>query len=372
MENFKIAYSDLRNADAAVKSIKEQLSGVDACMVLYFASPLYPAATISKEMADAFAGIRTVGCTTAGEMVSCKMGQNTIVAMAWHKASLKHLDIEILENISTGMEEVVANAFQSFEKSLGKPMGELNPAQYVGVVMVDGLSGCEEKLNDQLGNHTNVPFVGGSAGDNFMFKTTWLFADGKAYTDAAILLLMEPANGYEILKTQSFTTTNKKLTPTKVDEKRRMVIEFNGRPATEVYAEVLGISVNDLEKTLGKYPVGLVFDEQNFFVRSPMKIEGTSVVFYCSVKEGLELTVLHSGDIVEGTRADLLKTAQNCGGLKAVVDFCCCLRTLELTQNNALQNYSEIFENIPAIGFATYGESYIGHINQTSTMLLLK
>jgi hypothetical protein len=238
--------------------------------------------------------------------------------------------------------------------------------------MVDGLSGCEEKLNDQLGNHTNVPFVGGSAGDNFMFKTTWLFADGKAYTDAAILLLMEPANGYEILKTQSFTTTNKKLTPTKVDEKRRMVIEFNGRPATEVYAEVLGISVNDLEKTLGKYPVGLVFDEQNFFVRSPMKIEGTSVVFYCSVKEGLELTVLHSGDIVEGTRADLLKTAQNCGGLKAVVDFCCCLRTLELTQKNELQDYSEIFENLPAIGFATYGESYIGHINQTSTMLLLK
>jgi hypothetical protein len=188
------------------------------------------------------------------------------------------------------------------------------------------------------------------------------------YSNAAVLLLMEPANGYAILKTQSFTITDKKLIPTKVDEKRRMVVEFNGKPATEAYAEVLGISFDELSKHLDEYPLGLVFDEQNFFVRSPMKIEGTSVVFYCSVKEGLELTILHSGDIVAVTRADL----QKCGEIQAVVDFNCCLRVLELNRKNQLKAYSEIFGNVPAIGFATYGESYIGHINQTSTMLLLK
>jgi len=367
MENFKIAQSELKDVVAAVTSIREQLSGIDACMILYFASPSYPAAAISKEMAAAFAGIHTVGCTTAGEMISGKMEQNSIVAMAWHKAALKYLKIEVLENIQTDT-DVVAKAFQSFEKSLGKTMKDLNPEQYVGMVLIDGLSGCEEKLNDYLGNLTNVPFVGGSAGDNFMFQTTWLFANGKAYTNAAVLLLMEPANGYSVLKTQSFATTDKKLTPTKVDEKRRMVIEFDGKPATEAYANVLGISVDKLAKNLGEYPVGLVFDEHNFFVRSPMKIEDTSILFYCSVKEGLELTVLHSEDIVAATRADLAK----CGKLQAVVDFNCCLRFLELSKKNQMKAYSEIFGHLPAIGFSTYGESYIGHINQTSTMILLK
>ncbi len=217
-----------------------------------------------------------------------------------------------------------------------------------------------------------MPFVGGSAGDNFLFESTWLFLDGKAYTNAAILLLMEPANGYTILKTQSFTTTNKKLIPTKVDEKRRMVIEFNGKPATEAYADVLGISVEEFTKNLGEYPLGLVFDEYNFFVRSPMRIEDTSIFFYCSIKEGLELTVLQSADIVAGTRNDLKKMEQKCGKVQAIVDFNCCLRTLELSRKNQLKAYSETFDHFLAIGFATYGESYIGHINQTSTMLVLK
>jgi len=371
MEIFKVAQSDAKDVVAAVKSIKEQLSDMDACMILYFASPSYPAEMICKEMAGAFADVPVVGCTTASEMGSGKMGRDSIVAMAWPEASIKDLKIEVLENIQTDT-DAVAKAFKSFEESLEIPMKHLDPARYVGMIMIDGLSGCEEMINDQIGNLTNVPFIGGSAGDNLIFRKTWLYMNDKAYTNAAILILMEPANGYSILKTQSFDTTHHKLTPTKVDEKHRMVIEFNGKPASKAYAEALEISVDELAKNLGEYPVGLVFDEHNFFVRSPMKIEGTSIVFYCSIKEGLELTVLHSGDIVATTAADFTNAVQNCGGLQAVVDFNCCLRVNELTRKDQLKQYVKIFKDIPAIGFSTYGESYIGHINQTSTMLLLK
>jgi hypothetical protein len=287
--------------------------------------------------------------------------------MAWRKDALNDLKIEVLENIKTDG-EVVAKAFKSFEKSLDKPMKELCPEQYVGLVMIDGLSGCEEKINDQVGNLTNVLFVGGSAGDDFKFKCTYVFVDGKAYTNAAVLMLLKPANGYKILKTQSFELTGKKLTPTKVDEKRRMVVEFDGKPAAVAYAEALGVTVDNLSNHFSEYPVGLVFDESNFFVRSPQQVEGTSVIFYCSVKEGLELSILRSKDIVAETRADLQKHSD----AKAIVDFCCCLRFLELSNKKQLKDYSEVYGITPAIGFSTYGESYIGHINQTSTMLLLK
>ncbi len=371
MEKFKVALANAPDAVAAVKDIKEQLKSIDACMILFFASSIYTAETVSREMARAFSEIPTVGCTTAGEMISDKMGQNSIVAMAWDKSMLKDLKIEVLENIKTD-HQVVAKAFKSFEKSLGTPMSQLDSSRYVGLIMIDGLSGCEETLNDQVGNLTNVSFVGGSAGDDFHFKHTYVMLNGRAYTEAAVLVLMEPTNGFSILKTQSFSTTSKKLTPTKVDEKRRAVLEFNHKPATEAYAEVLGIPENELVKRIGEYPLGLVFDENNFFVRSPQQIEDKSVIFYCSIKEGLELTILQSGNIVADTKKDFEQAKQKLGTVQAVIDFNCCLRTSELAQKNQQKAYAELFHLIPTVGFATYGESYIGHINQTSTMLLLK
>jgi len=220
-----------------------------------------------------------------------------------------------------------------------------------------------------MGNLTNVPFVGGTAGDDLTFKGTYQFHNGRVYTDAAILLLMEPTNGYAILKTQSAELTDIRLTPTKVNEKRRAVNEFDGKPAAVAYAEALGVSVDDLPKYFAERPVGLVFDEKNIFIRSPQEIlEDGSVTFGSAIKEGLELNVVQATDIVAGT----VNALQNACDAKAIVDFNCAYRFVELTAKKQLQAYSEIFGNVPTIGFSTYGESYIGHMNQTSTMLLLK
>jgi len=370
MENFKIARSEEKDAASAVKSLKEQLSDIDACLVLFFVSTAYPPDTIGKEMADAFAGVRTVGCTSAAEMITGEMGLNSIVAMAWSKDSLKELKIEVLENMQTDT-EAVSKAFQSFEASLGKPMSHLDPAQYVGMIIFDFLSGCEEAINDQIGNLTNVSFVGGTAGDNMKFQSTYLFLDGKVYTEGAILLLMEPANGYSILKIQSCELTSKKLTPTRVDEKQRVVIEFDGKPAGVAYAEAIGVSVEDLPNNFVAHPLGLVLDEENFFVRSPFSMfEDLSIKFACAIKSGLELALLRTKDIVADTKVALEKNNSN--EMKAIVDFNCAYRFIELSAKNQVQEYSEIFGTVPTIGISTFGESYIGHMNQTSTMLLLK
>ena len=82
--------------------------------------------------------------------------------------------------------------------------------------------------------------------------------------------------------------------------------------------------------------------------------------------------LLETTDIVEDTKNDLEIKKAEIGTISAIINFHCILRTLQLQEESKTQAYANIFKDIPTIGFSTYGECYLGHINQTSTMILLK
>jgi len=63
---------------------------------------------------------------------------------------------------------------------------------------------------------------------------------------------------------------------------------------------------------------------------------------------------------------------ESIGSISAIVCFNCILRTLELKEKKQTEKYGSLFKDIPTVGFSTYGESFIGHINQTAVMLLVK
>ena len=77
--------------------------------------------------------------------------------------------------------------------------------------------------------------------------------------------------------------------------------------------------------------------------------------------------VLESTDIV----ADTEKAVRDLGQASALINFHCILRTLELKSKGQCPAYGKLFEKVPTVGFSTYGEEYIGHINQTSTILVV-
>jgi len=116
-------------------------------------------------------------------------------------------------------------------------------------------------------------------------------------------------------------------------------------------------------------PVGLVFEGEPF-VRSPQQVKGDKLAFYCSVKEGMELSLLESTDIIASTKKALENTRKEPGGISGIINFNCILRTLELNQKELAEAYGNLFAAEPTVGFSTYGEQYIGHINQTATMLV--
>ncbi len=371
MSSIQTASTQSGDAAQAARELKEKLAGVpDLRLVLYFATSALDVPALARAMEEAFAPAAVIGCSTAGEIVSGAMLERAVVAMALGAEAVRDVAVEVLTGLREGGNPVPA-AFESFGRRLGVPMRKLDPSKHVGLILVDGMSGAEERLMDAVGSGTDVLFVGASAGDDLAFETTHVFAGGKALSDAAVLAVLRAEKGFSVLKTQSFATTGKRLTATRVDEATRTVLEFDGRPAAEAYAAALGVTAGALPALFGSHPVGLMAGDEPF-VRSPQRVVGGAVKFYCAIAQGAELEILRSTDIVEETRAALERKRKMLGGISGVVNFNCILRTLELRRNGQDQAYGELFAHVPTIGFSTYGEEYLGHVNQTATMLVLR
>ena len=108
-------------------------------------------------------------------------------------------------------------------------------------------------------------------------------------------------------------------------------------------------------------PLGLMVGEEPY-VRSPQRVLDGSIVFYCQIRQGIEMQILESTDMIGDTHLGLASPV-------ALLVFNCILRTLQLRQEGRCSEYAALFTRIPSVGFSTYGEAYMGHINQTVTML---
>jgi hypothetical protein len=333
--------------------------------VIFFASAKYDSLALSQQMHDAFPEACVAGCSTAGEIACGRMLNGSVVAIFLDEDIVEDAAFAVVEDISWAT--CVQAAFAKFEQHFQAQVSSLDLRKHVGLVLVDGLSGAEERLMEKIGDATDLFFIGGSAGDDLKFQSTHVLANGKSYTDAAVLVLLRLKTGFEIVKTQSFQPTGKTLVATQVDEGLRKVIEFNHKPALDAYAETLGIAPEQAASQFFHHPLGLMIDGEPF-VRSPQRVEDRSILFYCRIKQNMELSVLQTTDIVADTRAAI--EARRAGNMQGIIEFQCCLRTQQLRNENRCDQYAAIFSGIPMVGFSTYGEAYLGHMNQTSTILV--
>jgi hypothetical protein len=361
------AYSTKPLADA-VCDLRTQCGDSKPRVVIFFASSKYDPEELSRHMRAAFPEACVAGCSTAGEIACGQMVTGSVAVMFLDEAIVGQVAFAVVENLREQVR--VEDAFSTMERQLHMPVSSLDIGKYVGLVLVDGLSGAEEALMEKIGDRTDVFFVGGSAGDDLKFQSTHVMVDGKAYTNAALLVLLELKRGFDIVKTQSFRPTGKSLVATKVDEPRRLVIEFDDRPALDAYAQILGVTPEEAPALFMKHPLGLMVDGDPF-VRSPQRAEGRGILFYCQIRQGMQLEVLEATEIVAHTRRAIEARKATPEPISGIIDFQCILRTLQLRGENTCREYGEIFAGIPTAGFSTYGEAYLGHINQTSTILVL-
>jgi len=368
------AHTNNKDIVQACNEIKTKLDSEEIEVIIYFASSSYEPSKIAKFMQDSFPNKKVFGCSSAGEIISGKIDNSSIVAMGFTKDVISSLSITVLENIS---KEIDLSKFkENVKKDLGISAEDLDYKKYLGLILVDGISVAEEHLMDKLGNVTNIIFSGASAGDDLKFQETYIYYDGKVYNNAALLVVIEPTRGYYVIKTESYNLTGKKLVANKVNEKDRIIEEFNGKPALTEYLSQVGQEF--LPESAFVYfannPLGLRVGH-DIYIRAPRAVaDNNTLLLQCNLLEGMEVELLEcsSADIVADTKKALDKAKKELGEINALLSFNCAYRIILLSLKNQVQDYADLFLDFPTAGFCAYGEQYLGHLNQTGTIIALK
>lgn len=365
------AYSSASSSRDAANVLIDKLSAVGPAVVAVFAGHAHDGALITAQLKKAFERAVVIGCTTAGEFTEAQGGLGGVSAVALGGTHIKRAS-GALAPCGNGTTQGVGSAVRTISSALGIDLRRADPARTVGLVFIDGLNMREEAVNEALGNAAPlVSFVGGSAGDNLEFKRTRVFCNGEEIDDGAVLAVLETTGPFTVSKTCSFRSTGKTLSVTRADAARRTVLEFNGRNAVEAYAQAAGVERGKLDANVFmRKPVGLMIDDKPW-IRSPQRVSSDGgLTFYCKIEEGMDVQLMETTDLIADTKASVEAARKQLGGtLSGGLAFNCILRRLELDAANAHGQFLSCLGGLRVAGFHTYGESWLGHINQTMTAL---
>ncbi|MGA2928874.1 MAG: FIST N-terminal domain-containing protein [Solirubrobacteraceae bacterium] len=367
------AHATGTEATSAIDQLLRELATEQPAAILFFSSTDHDGGRIAHALCAAYPSAQVIGCTTAGEFTERETGTGGIAAIAL-PCSKATRAAGALADFEQGVEEGVAGAVAELERQLGGKLSELDPAHHVGLVLIDGTHGVEERVNELLGNAAPfLSFIGGSAGDDLKFAETHVFAGEVASSSGAALLVLELKVPYAIVKTCSFAPTGTRFRVTRVDVDERIVWELDGRPAVQAYADALGVTPAGLDSSaFMRSPVGLMIDGEPW-IRSPQQVvDGGGLKFYCQILDGIDIDLMQSTDLIGETRNAFRNAAHELGDAPAGgVLFNCILRRLEIDAEGHQGAFLDAIGVCPMGGFHTYGESYVGHINQTLTGLLI-
>lgn len=354
------------NPALIAQQLAQQLPLADLDFILVFCPASDQLAQLSHALCQVFGNVRFAGCTTAGEINANGYSNDSVLAIGLTR---QHFRVQV--SPITALTEFTLPDAQRLVHDLWQ-RAPSDPAWRHGFVMtlLDGLSSQEERvlltLETALGR---IPHFGGSAGDNQQLKRTHVLVQGQFRTDAAVVIFIRTNLPFEVFSTHHMRPTTEKLVVTAASDDMRTLYELNAEPAAQAYAELLGLSVDQLDETVfAMHPLAVKMGNE-FYVRSIQRVNpDASLSFYCAVGVGAVLTRMQPQPLLPDLAASLANLAERLGPLQAVLGCDCVLRRFECSKPDDLQRASQFLQTHGVLGFNTYGEHFAGvHLNQTFT-----
>lgn len=347
----------------AVRTALSRIPSEKTCFILAF----IPASLDVEETVEALNrygdGVPVFGCTTAGQITPNGYENDALLLLAFPKNNFRCASV--LFNALTPFSEtgIALKARQDnthFRHTAGW--------HRLGLIFSDGVSAQEDVLISTLeAVLDNVPIFGGSAGDGLRFQETFVLHKGRAFKNAAVLLLIETNLQFQGIGFDHFLPKNEPLVITAADPDTRCVYEINGSPAALEYARLVGCDVDALSPLVFAENPLLLELNQTHYVRAIADATDThGLSFMAAIDEGLIMTLGEGQEIMQTLDMGLGVRNRREEPPDFILGFDCVLRKLEIEQKDLQDPVSEILSRRRVLGFNTFGEQCFGlHMNQT-------
>ncbi|MGX1167894.1 hypothetical protein AB7M16_004160 [Bradyrhizobium sp. USDA 372] len=364
-----VAKSKAASVDGAVAELAAQLPSDGLALILVFLSPSYDPHHFIAEISRHFDDTQVCGCTTAGELAPDGWDENSVVALAFSRADFSAV-VRPIFNLDSFRVEDGRRIGGELRHELLRATPQVERGSPFGLVLIDGLCRREEAVMSAIyASLDDIPVVGGSAGDGLRFEKTFVFFEGKAHGNAALLILLNTSLPFRVFKCDNFEPQAQKMVVTEADIENRTVRELNAEPAAQEYSRVVGIMDAKLDPfSFASHPV-LVRVGGAYYARSIQRVEPDgSLHFFCAIDEGMVLTAATSRSLVGAARETFADIRDQIGDVSLYIGFECLLRRLDAEQHQLARDMSELYRQNRVVGFHTYGEQFGSmHVNQTFT-----
>lgn len=348
--------------EAASQAI-EELGGKSPSVLFAFSSIKYEQEEVLKGLRQAAPKALLVGGSAAGEITSWSTVFDGVNCLAILSDSVK-----FVAGVGKG---VAADSFQAGEeaaKAVVSAAGGKKPNLFI--MLPDGMTGNGAAIVDGVKSvlGKTAAIIGGSLGDDYLFKKTFEYHQEDVLTDAVVGVGLYGKFAYGFGIKHGWEPVGLPLKVTKADGVNLQ--EVDGKPALKIYEDYFGKEASELVKEpLARmaytYPLGLAVEgSDELLIRDPVIANDKGEITMASaIPQGTTIRLM-IGDrdkaiAAAKQAAQVAKDQLERATPKFILMFNCMARNrlLGVRCREENEGVSKIVgADVPMVGFYTYGE----------------
>lgn len=312
-----------------------------------------------KELEVLYPGVPSIGCI--GMCYSNKIVEKGVGVIAFSDGVIAAANV--LEQVST----MPVKYIERLEKDVRSVNGSKEDT--ICIDFCTGNDACVLTTIYSVLKRKNISLVGGT-GDAGKVS-----ANGKIYEDAVSYAIVKNQNGrvkaykeniYHQMKDYRFIASG-------TDKAKYIIGALNGRPAKQVYQEILHVTEQEITTQTFKNPFGKLNGDDTCIV-SIKEVNGDALTCFRQVNDSDVLVLLELGDYKEIVKDTIRMIQKDFPKVSAVFSVNCLFRYLLFSQNHYMQDYLKEMGRLGShAGFVGYGEHYNNRfVNQSMTCVVFE